>query len=83
MWVITLGPFRGKRMQCIKIMGLVIVVALLALLVWQFIDGYFAEPEPEGKQRALDASASTEQGIQETFLARVLAHLRNWYNEGF
>lgn len=82
MWVVTLGPFRGKRMQGVKIVALVIAVVLLALLLWQII-GNFAEPRPVQEQRALDAALVVEQGADSGFLGRLLAHLRLWYREGF
>jgi len=82
MWVITVGPFRGKRMQGVKIFGAIVLVIVLAMLLWHFFAGP-AESEPDGKQRASDVALAIAQERQEAFFVRILAHLRSWYNEGF
>ncbi|MBS3872852.1 MAG: hypothetical protein KGZ92_08610 [Firmicutes bacterium] len=82
MWVVTLGPFRGKRMQGVKLVAMVIAVLLLALLIWQ-IAGLLTAPEPVLEQRALDAALAAEGLPEAGFLGRLLAHLRLWYREGF
>ncbi|MBT9155486.1 MAG: hypothetical protein DDT37_00453 [Firmicutes bacterium] len=70
MWVVTVGPFRGKRARTAKILGLAVLLILLVALFWQMLDVMLSPPQ------------HTEP-LAETVFQRILIHLRNWYTDGF
>ena len=80
MWVVALGPFRGRRARTLRIVGLVIIIALLLALAWQVLDAILGQPlevEPS------TAATYNQRQTSESVFSRIIAHLRNWYREGF
>lgn len=82
MWVLTVGPLRGKRMRTARIVGLVALLALLAAVAWQVLDA-IAEPPAPVEEPASGAAVTQMQTKQQTFFQRILTHLRTWYKDGF
>lgn len=81
MWVLTVGPFRGKRMRTVRLVGLIALLALLAALAWQVLDAIL-QPAPVPEQPTSGTVAS-EQTTHLSIFQRILTHLRNWYKDGF
>lgn len=81
MWVLTIGPFRGKRMRTAKIVGLVALLALLAALAWQVLDAVLAPAQPD--QPTSGTTVDQENTASQTVFQRIITHLRIWYKDGF
>lgn len=81
MWVLTIGPFRGKRMRTAKIIGLVALLALLAALAWQVLDAILTPPQPD--QPTSGATVTQQSNASQTVFQRIITHLRRWYRDGF
>lgn len=81
MWVLTVGPFRGKRMRTARLVGLIVLLALLATLAWQVLDAILQPPlVPE---QPTSGTVASQQTTQQSFFQRIIAHLRTWYKDGF
>jgi len=81
MWVVTVGPFRGKRARTAKILGLAVLVVLLTALIWQVLDVMLSPtqiPHPVVGTGEVEGEPAAE-----TVFQRILTHLRNWYEDGF
>ncbi|KAF0195550.1 MAG: hypothetical protein FD169_1363 [Bacillota bacterium] len=82
MWVLTVGPFRGKRMRTARLVGLIALLALLAALAWQVLDAIL-EPPQVPEQPTSGTTIIGEQATHQSIFQRIITHLRNWYKDGF
>ena len=64
MWVLTVGPFRGKRMRTARLVGLIALLALLAALAWQVLDAIM-EPPQVPEQPTIGTTTVLEQTTQQ------------------
>jgi len=80
-WVVTVGPFRGKRARTAKILGMAALLILLTALLWQALDVVLAPTPPP--HPVVGTGAGAEEPLVETVFQRILTHLRNWYTDGF
>jgi len=81
MWVVTIGPFRGKRARTAIILALAALLILLTALGWQVLDVVMS-PVPLTYPAAGPGDNAPLPNV-ETVFGRILTHLRNWYNDGF
>jgi len=82
MWMVTVGPFRGKRMRTARMVGLIVLLALLAALAWQILDAIL-EPPLVPDQPTSGTTYANEHTTQQSIFQRIITHLRDWYKDGF
>lgn len=82
MWVLNIGPFRGKRMRTARLIGMIVLVILLATLAWQVLSAIL-EPPPGNEQPTSGTVITQQHSTGQNMFQRVLTHLRSWYRDGF